>query len=374
VELSNEEFKGNFSPIIEKVCNIHESNIGLLKDFVSQGVTFYSKYKTVLMPTAILASALIPVSTIALLSPNNTKNVTMVPMSYEVVIENPVSNIENPVSKTDVVNTAPVTMEKPNHDVSTKDTQDIEIDFDKRELKPQIFQSIISAANEVDFDPALLLTMAWFESKMDDKIDNKKSSAVGLFQFTSETWVETIYKYGRKHNLDRFVDVIYKDKKGHYHIKNERNKNVLLALRNNPKISAIMAAEMMKTNKNLVEDKIGNKVKGKDAYLIHVLGPGGASKFFESLHKRPNIPSSLLFPLEVKKNPHLFVEKKEIGNKKTKRIRTISESHEFVADMISKQMDRYKNMLKIGEDKLIQKISSSKETEDETVSLVAHKI
>ena len=40
MELSNEEFKGNFSPIIEKVCNIYENNIGLLKDFVSQGVTF----------------------------------------------------------------------------------------------------------------------------------------------------------------------------------------------------------------------------------------------------------------------------------------------------------------------------------------------
>ena len=366
MELSNEEFKGNFSPIIEKVCNIYENNIGLLKDFVSQGVTFYSKYKTVLMPTAILASALIPVSTIALLNPNN-QNATMVPMSYEVIIE-------NPTSKTDVGHNTPVTMEKPNHDVSTKDSQDIEIDFDKRELKPKIFQSIISAANEVDFDPALLLTMAWFESKMDNKIDNKKSSAVGLFQFTSGTWVETIYKYGRKHNLDRFVDVIDKDKKGHYHIKNERNKNVLLALRNNPKISAIMAAEMMKTNKNLVEDKIGNKVKGKDSYLIHVLGPGGASKFFENLHKRPNVPSSLLFPLEVKKNPHLFVEKKEIGDKKTKHIRTISESHAFVADMVSKQMDRYKNMLKIGEDKLIQKISLSKKTEDETASLVSHKI
>lgn len=356
METIKQDVKGGLYPVIEKVCNACDNNIGLLKDFVSKGSTFYSKHKIFLKPSFILASALIPISTIALLNPSQNTNINM-PVTYEVIMEKgiPLKTNDAQSSQSDVKKT----------DAKNNDYIDVKIDFDKRELKPKIFQSIISAAKEVDFDPALLLTMAWFESKMDNRVDNKKSSAVGLFQFTTGTWIESIYKYGKKHNLDRFVDVIDKDDKGVYHVKNLKNKKVLLALRNNPKISAIMAAETMKANKNLVEDKIGNTVRVKDSYLIHVLGPTGASKFFENLHKRPNVPTSLLFPTEVKKNSHLFIEKKDDGKREVKRVRTISESHAFVADMISKQMNRYENMLKIGEDKLIQEINLSKKMNDE---------
>lgn len=87
---------------------------------------------------------------------------------------------------------------------------------------------------------------------------NPRSSATGLGQFISSTWMNMVNKYR--------PDVA----KG-------RSKEEVLALRNDPDLSREMTRNYTRENEDYLSSK-GHNITPGNLYLAHFLGPGGANK------------------------------------------------------------------------------------------------
>ena len=56
----------------------------------------------------------------------------------------------------------------------------------------------------------------------------------------------------------------------------------VLALRLNPRLSTLMAAETIKRNVQILSSKTGHEPGRTELYLAHYLGPDGAVKFLKT--------------------------------------------------------------------------------------------
>lgn len=130
-----------------------------------------------------------------------------------------------------------------------------------------------------------LLAQANQESRLNPNARSSRSSAMGLFQFTSGTWLEMVKNHGAEHGLDKYADAITKGSDGRWTIKDKDLKKEILDLRRDPKLSALMAAEYAKDNEQVLEAKLGRQVSTNDLYLAHFLGAGGALKVLKGRHE-----------------------------------------------------------------------------------------
>ena len=93
---------------------------------------------------------------------------------------------------------------------------------------------------------ALLHAIAWQESRFRHAARNSRSSASGLMQFTSATWLEVVRDHGAKHGLAAEAAALSTDPRtGTISARNHRILARILKLRFNPRLSAIMAAERL---------------------------------------------------------------------------------------------------------------------------------
>lgn len=131
-------------------------------------------------------------------------------------------------------------------------------------------------ATGVPFD--FLLAQANQESRLNPDATSRRSSAMGLFQFTAGTWLDMVKKHGGGHGLDQYADAIVKGDDGRLTVKDKALKKEILELRRDPRMSALMAGEYAKDNEKVLESKLGRQVSTHDLYLAHFLGAGGALK------------------------------------------------------------------------------------------------
>ncbi|BDR26709.1 hypothetical protein RVBP18_3640 [Pseudomonas phage sp. LC] len=131
----------------------------------------------------------------------------------------------------------------------------------------------------------LLLTFASIESAFDYEIKAKTSSATGWFQFLTGTWKTMIENYGMKYG-------VLTDPTG--------------ALRKDPRISALMGAELIKENMNILRPVLKREPTDTDLYLAHFFGPGAARRF---LTTGQNELAATHFPKEAQANPSIFYNK-----------------------------------------------------------------
>jgi hypothetical protein len=131
-------------------------------------------------------------------------------------------------------------------------------------------------ATGVPFD--FLLAQANQESRLDPNAKSRRSSAMGLFQFTAGTWLEMVKNHGADHGLGKYADAVVKGADGRWTVRDKELKKEILDLRRDPKLSALMAAEYAKDNEQVLEAKLGRQVSTHDLYLAHFLGAGGALK------------------------------------------------------------------------------------------------
>lgn len=151
--------------------------------------------------------------------------------------------------------------------------------------------AILSAAGATGVDPGLLASFAKKESGFNPNAKASTSSATGLMQFTDSTWLSTIRANGQKHGIN--VAGMTTDQ--------------ILGLRNDPRISALMGAELIKSNQKITGD---NTAGG--AYLAHFLGASGASKI---LSANPNTPlSALVGADQITANPAVFGKNRTAGD------------------------------------------------------------
>lgn len=118
--------------------------------------------------------------------------------------------------------------------------------------------TIVSAALMAGVDPALMASMAFVESNFKAAVRPGTSAAQGLYQFIPSTWQAMLKKYAKKYGIDPNTSP------------------------SDPRANALMGAEYLKENQQILESKLGRPVTGTDLYLSHFLGSGGGPRLLKA--------------------------------------------------------------------------------------------
>lgn len=189
-----------------------------------------------------------------------------------------------------------------------------------------------SDSSGISFD--YLLAKAGHESRFETNAAAQRSSAEGLFQFTTDTWLQQMKLHGAKYGYAKLASKIYRDGRGRYRVKNAADKDEILALRRSPRISALLAAEFAKSNKKILEDQIGAAVTSADLYLAHFMGPSGAVMLLRADKFTPHKFAADLFPEAALANPPIFYNEKG-------RMLTVRQVRRRIADIFQDKIDRF---------------------------------
>jgi soluble lytic murein transglycosylase-like protein len=166
-----------------------------------------------------------------------------------------------------------------------------------------------SVRTGVDF--SYLMKLAATESNFDPAGQAATSSASGLYQFTRDTWLNVIKKHGEDYGLvaDFANKIDYQVSRSGYRrpiVHDDATYQHLLALRKNPRLSAIMAAESTRDHRQYLAQKLGREPTDTDLYFSHFLGPENAATFLLSREQQPDTFASDLFPEAAKSNQDIF--------------------------------------------------------------------
>jgi hypothetical protein len=194
---------------------------------------------------------------------------------------------------------------------------------------PVKVRNAISVASErtgASFD--YLLNTAKRESGFRANARSRHSSATGLFQFVEGTWLKMVKDEGERLGLGKLASNIRKTSSGRYFVPDSRRRREILGLRNDPKISALVAAAYTEHNARYVSHRIGRTPSDGELYMAHFLGPGNAARMILLADNRPDEAASRYFPKAAKANRSIFYE--------GKRPRSLAEVREI---LISSHID-----------------------------------
>lgn len=166
-----------------------------------------------------------------------------------------------------------------------------------------------SVRTGVDF--SYLMTLAATESDLKPTSEAATSSATGLYQFTRDTWLNALKRHGAKYGLvaDYAAQIEhYQTRSGYLRplVRDKALYNHLLALRKNPRISAMLAAETVRDNEQTLALTFEREPTEIDLYLTHFLGADGAITFLRSLEQSPDTHAVDLFPMAASSNRGIF--------------------------------------------------------------------
>jgi len=210
------------------------------------------------------------------------------------------------------------------------------MEFEEMRVPVWIVDTILRASKLTGADPVYMMALADKESSFLPGNKASTSSAVGLFQFISGTWLEAVRSFGPLHGLTAEAQSI-EGSGGKLAVANQTMREHILGLRRNPYISALMAAEMMKRDKAKIEARLGRKLSRSEFYLSHFFGVDSASKFIALVDDTPKKSAPDAFPAAAKSNKSLFFTK---DGKKTRQL-SVAEVYGKIDDMIDKRLNRY---------------------------------
>jgi hypothetical protein len=167
-------------------------------------------------------------------------------------------------------------------------------------IPTRIAAAVQAASSSAGVDFAYLVKKAAAESGFDAGAKASTSSATGLFQFIEKTWLGLVADHGEKHGL---AEEAAAAGSGHLSAKERRE---ILALRKDPAIAALMAAEYANDNRAYLERGLGREINETELYLAHFLGPGGATKFLKAMADDPEQMAAPLLPEAAKANHSVF--------------------------------------------------------------------
>jgi hypothetical protein len=152
----------------------------------------------------------------------------------------------------------------------------------------RVAPAIARAAERVGEDFGALLHTARLESGFNPTARARTSSATGLFQFLDSTWLTMLARHGPKHGIA------------------PGSRSEALALRRDPQVASLMAAEFMGENRRTLEGALGRAASATDLYLAHFLGAGGAVRFLSAMANDPGRAAAELFPRAASANRAIF--------------------------------------------------------------------
>jgi len=149
-------------------------------------------------------------------------------------------------------------------------------------------------ATGVDFD--YLLAQARLESGLNPQARAGTSSATGLYQFLGGTWLDTLKKHGAEHGLGWAAEAAA----------DPARRAEVMALRTDPRASALMAAELAGDNRAALAGALGREPDGAELYLAHFLGPQGATQMLSAMASDPARSAADLLPAAAGANRAIF--------------------------------------------------------------------
>ncbi|HZH48054.1 MAG TPA: transglycosylase SLT domain-containing protein [Roseococcus sp.] len=163
------------------------------------------------------------------------------------------------------------------------------------------------AAHATGMDGGVLQRIAERESRLDPRARSRSSSATGLMQFTRDTWLEAVRDFGPRHGLTSEAAALATDREGRITTRDPRTMQRVLGLRENPRYSAVLAAERLQAARPELHQVLGREAKPADLYLVHLLGPTGARRFMAALRTTPQRSSVAVLGDPARANPGVFL-------------------------------------------------------------------
>jgi hypothetical protein len=175
-------------------------------------------------------------------------------------------------------------------------------------LSPALVSALSTAGDKSGVDFNYLLNTAERESSLDPTAKNPKSSALGLFQFLDATWLQVMKQEGPRLGYQRYADAITIAPDGGYTVKDGNLRAEILKLRENPQVSADLAAAFTRDNGQYLMDKFGRMPSPGELYIAHFLGAQGAERLFAAGLQNPDQSAAALFPAQAAGNRRIFYD------------------------------------------------------------------
>ncbi len=171
----------------------------------------------------------------------------------------------------------------------------------------RVRSAIAQASKSTGMDFDYLLGQAQLESGLNPGARAGTSSATGLYQFIDQSWLGIIKQHGSEYGLGWASNAIQRSG-NRWVVSDPATKNAILALRNNPEVSASMAAEFASDNQASIEKDLGRGATGTDLYMAHFLGLGGAKSFLRTMQTNPGASGAAMFPAAARANRSIFYD------------------------------------------------------------------
>jgi hypothetical protein len=173
-------------------------------------------------------------------------------------------------------------------------------------MPKDVRQAIRHAARIVGVDPGYLAAVAARESGFDPTARAEGSTAAGLFQFTADTWLRVVKVFGERYGLADEARQITIDSEGRVSVANAEIRTRLLQRRDDPRLSALMAAELGQDNKARLERVLGRSVTPAETYIAHFLGFSEAARMIDGARAVTRVSGVELLPIAAARNPAVF--------------------------------------------------------------------
>ncbi|MBM3576792.1 MAG: lytic transglycosylase domain-containing protein [Alphaproteobacteria bacterium] len=209
--------------------------------------------------------------------------------------------------------------------------------FGSVKVQQSIVEHVVKAAQTTEMDPALLMAIADKESNFSSTAKARTSSASGLFQFVEKTWFKAMKTFGWRHGHGDTAAAIASDEGPRV---SGQKRAQILNLRNDPYLSAALAAEMLKKDSARIAEKIGRPLTSGETYLIHFLGPDDAERFMRTVEEAPHTSAAALLPRPARANKPIFYEQQG----RRLKVRSVQEVHEAFETMMDKRTSRYEDV------------------------------
>lgn len=218
------------------------------------------------------------------------------------------------------------------------------LQFGPVRIRRHLVETILKAAQATDADPVLLMAIADKESSFSTGVQARTSSATGLFQFIEKTWLKVVKDFGAKHGLRKEAKAIaWVDDE--LVVADPAEKARILELRREPYVSALLAAEMLRRDRERIARRIGRDLTHGETYLAHFLGPDDAERFMEKVVEEPGAAAAKLLPKPARANKPIFFAR---SGRKQKSL-SVAEVHRKFKAMMDLRLDRYRNVQQVAD-------------------------
>jgi len=168
--------------------------------------------------------------------------------------------------------------------------------------------ALSQAARATGVDMTYLYRTARAESGFNPYARATTSSARGLFQFIEQTWLAAVAKWGARHGRAAEAKLVRLDRTGRAYVADPGQARAILALRYDPELSALLAAELARENAAVIQIALRRAVTSRELYAAHLLGPRDAIRLIQAAEAVPDMAASDLLPEAAAQNRGLFFE------------------------------------------------------------------